>query len=49
MLPNTNFFTGVYKRLLPMPQWARSYIQTQHGERKNVGGLAATILLMNKI
>jgi len=36
MPPDTNLFAGVYKRLLP-PYRARSYIQTQHGERGNVG------------
>jgi len=33
MPPDTNLFTGVYKRLLPPPHKAYSYIQTQHGER----------------
>jgi len=36
MPPNTNLFTGVYKRLLLLHR-AHSYIQTQHGERGNVG------------
>jgi len=34
---NTNLFTGVCKRLPPPPHRAHSYIQTQHGERGNVG------------
>ena len=36
--PNTNLFTGLNKRLPPPPPHrAHSYIQTQHGERGNVG------------
>ena len=37
MPPNTNLFTRVYKRLPPPPHRSHSCIQTQHGERGDVG------------
>jgi len=37
MPPDTNLFTGVYKRLPLPPHRARSYIQTQHRETGKVG------------